>query len=283
MERQLNVDQDRFLTSHVLNGDAVLPFALSMEWMAHGALHENPGLVFHGFNEVRLLKGVVLAAGRPYPIRVYANKALGSASLFNVGTELRGGGGKQETLHLRGDVLLVESLPPADKPRLQIAQLNPYPLSVQECYRTTLFHGKHFHAITEIEGISRQGIVFKVQGAPSPESLMQHPPRHSWITDPLVIDSAFQAAILWSYWESGEFCLPTFAASYRQFRHAFPGRNLRVVATAVKSGQHTIKMDFEFLDEEGHLVARLDGHESVVNPGLKEAFKRRSLEVAGAV
>ena len=34
--------------------------AMIVEWMAHGAIHNNPGLRFHGFNDLRVLKGVTL-------------------------------------------------------------------------------------------------------------------------------------------------------------------------------------------------------------------------------
>ena len=37
----------------------VVPFALTLEWLAHAALHRNPGLQFHGFDEARVLTRVV--------------------------------------------------------------------------------------------------------------------------------------------------------------------------------------------------------------------------------
>ena len=49
-ERQLNVNDYPVLASHVMNGKAVLPAALIIEWMAHAAMHNNPGLKFKGFD-----------------------------------------------------------------------------------------------------------------------------------------------------------------------------------------------------------------------------------------
>ena len=51
------------LKSHVLDGRAVLPMALHLEWLAHAALHGNPGLVFHGFNDLRVTHGVQVDPG----------------------------------------------------------------------------------------------------------------------------------------------------------------------------------------------------------------------------
>jgi hypothetical protein len=53
----LNLNDYPFLRSHVLDGKAVLPMAVIVEWLAHGALHGNPGLRFHGFNDLRICKG----------------------------------------------------------------------------------------------------------------------------------------------------------------------------------------------------------------------------------
>jgi hypothetical protein len=50
-----------------------VPFALITEWFGHGALHENPGLVLHGIDDMRILKGVRLDAQKKL-IRLFAGK-----------------------------------------------------------------------------------------------------------------------------------------------------------------------------------------------------------------
>src|SRR5262249_49543224 len=45
-EREVSVGQLPCLASHVLDGHAVLPVALIIEWLSHGALHGNPGMTF---------------------------------------------------------------------------------------------------------------------------------------------------------------------------------------------------------------------------------------------
>jgi NAD(P)-dependent dehydrogenase (short-subunit alcohol dehydrogenase family) len=44
-EREIGVTHYPILKSHVIDGKPVVPMALMAEWFAHGALHENPGLV----------------------------------------------------------------------------------------------------------------------------------------------------------------------------------------------------------------------------------------------
>src|SRR5207253_1106065 len=47
-ERELDLDRYPVLRAHVLDGRAVLPMALTIEWLAHAAMHGNPGRAFHG-------------------------------------------------------------------------------------------------------------------------------------------------------------------------------------------------------------------------------------------
>ena len=51
-ERALSLDNHPVLAAHVIDGRAVLPMALTVEWLAHAALHGNPGLAFHGLDNL---------------------------------------------------------------------------------------------------------------------------------------------------------------------------------------------------------------------------------------
>ena len=58
----------------LMDGKAVLPMAVMIEWMAHGAIHNNPGLRFHGFNDLRVLKGVTLEHGQSHTLQVMTGR-----------------------------------------------------------------------------------------------------------------------------------------------------------------------------------------------------------------
>ena len=59
-KRQIVLKQFPILESHYLDGRPVVPLALITEWLAHGALHANPGLKLHGIDNLRLFKGIFL-------------------------------------------------------------------------------------------------------------------------------------------------------------------------------------------------------------------------------
>ena len=58
----------------------------------------------------------------------------------------------------------------------------------------------------------------QIEAAPEPEKWMADPLRSRWLSDPLILDSAFQMAIIWCFENRGAVSLPAYSASYRQYR-----------------------------------------------------------------
>jgi acyl transferase domain-containing protein/NADP-dependent 3-hydroxy acid dehydrogenase YdfG len=279
-DRILELVDHPILESHVLDGRPVLPMAMMFEWLAHAALHQNPGLAFHGCNELRVLHGVILADGPPPELRVLAGKALRKGSGFVAPVELhsRRPDGK-DVLHARGEVVLVSDLPPAPS-AAEPPTVAEYNRRKEDIYRSLLFHGRELQGIDEVEGCSEQGIIVHARTAPAPASWLRQPLRQKWLTDPLAIDCAFQALILWSLERRGAAGLPCLATTYRQYRRSFPPDGVRIVARVNKATNLHALADIEFLDADGKLVARLEGYESVIDAGLQRAFRRNRLAPA---
>jgi NAD(P)-dependent dehydrogenase (short-subunit alcohol dehydrogenase family) len=275
-ELTASVEDMPFLRSHVINGKAVVPTAVMAEWLAHGALHGNPGLLFHGFDGLKIYKGVILD-GAPRRLSVFAGKASKKDGQFRVAAELRGPGGE---LHAGAEIVLASSLPRPGAPLPEFA-LKPYPLNVEQAYGKVLFHGEDMRFIRSVAGISEKGIAFEASAALPPVSWMRRPPRDRWLADPAALDAAFQAMILWTFQTSGACSLPNRAASYRQFA-AFPAGGARVVAHVTAAAEHSAMADIDFLDDKGTLVARMQGYECTVDKSLNGAFMKKALTGAAA-
>ncbi|MCH8333735.1 polyketide synthase dehydratase domain-containing protein, partial [Candidatus Sumerlaeota bacterium] len=275
-ERAIDLENCRFLNSHVIGGKPVMPLSMLVEWLAHGALHDNPGFIFHGFNDLRVLKGLRLENGDPYPIRVLASKAEHGETGSTVSVELRGGD-SLATLHARAEVILGPNLPPQTPGRIALSPTPPYSRSIDSVYRDVLFHGELLRGIQEIESLSEEGIVAKLASAPAPDSWMTEPPRSSWLSDPLALDAAIQLILLWTYEHHGQVSLPSFAGKYRQFRTAFPKHGVKAVVRTEKNGGNIAMADIDFLDDAGELIARMERCECVMDPSLFDAFRRRSV------
>ena len=273
-ERRLSLDTCPILRAHVLGGHAVLPMALIIEWLAHGAMHNHPGLRFTGFEQLRILKGVTLESGATLDLQIRAGEpAPASEGVHRVHVALAGG----DVLHADARILLAET-PPAGTPRLDWNESAAQPYAAGPVYsEARLFHGAALQCIDSVTACDAGGICAHVRAAPAPGEWMSSPVRSSWIADPLALDGAFQLMILWSLHAMGARSLPTGIRRYTQFARQFPRDRLRVVARAHSTGEHGASADIEFLDEGGTLIARMEGYECVADASLDKAFMRNSL------
>ena len=276
-ERLLDVAQHPFLESHVIGGKAVLPVAMIVEWLAHGAIHRNPGLELHGFDDLRIFQGVRIDRQTTSLLRVLSAKPSRSDGQFQAKVQLIGMTQHRETVHAGGHAVLAPGYPAAPSPALHVTPRG-YPLDVATAYATRLFHGTQLQGIAAIEACSADGIVVYSRTASAPWAWMKEPLRSTWIADPLAFDAALQAIILWSQELRGEPCLPCSIARYRQYRRTFPREGVRIVVQVIQATDHAIRCDVEFLDSANQVVARMEGCESVADPSLAAAFQRNRLD-----
>jgi hypothetical protein len=246
---------------------------MMVEWMAHGALHANPGMAFYGLEDFRVYKGVILSDA-PAGVKVTTLNAGRADGVTRVEVELRS---DADALHAQATVLLAAK--PASKATSEIARpaLAPYAKAPADAYRDVLFHGADFQGIARVEGCSEEGIVADVEAAPDPRAWIAQPLRDAWLADPLALDAAFQMMILWSVHNEDAPCLPCYAERYQQYRTGFPKDGVTVVARVRDRKGNQLVTDFAFYDADGGLVAELFGAEATVDATLKAAFRKNAL------
>ena len=276
-ERNLDVSNYPFLESHVIGGKAVFPVALIMEWLAHGAIHHNPGLELEGIDDFRVFHGIRLDRHESSRLRVMVGKTVRAGGRFSIRTQLVGHSNGRDVVHAAGTVTLTSQYGASPDPQLQIA-MQGYSLDMATAYATKLFHGSHLQGIAAVEACSSDGIVVDCRTSPAPWAWMREPLRNAWIADPLSIDGALQAVILWTQEFQRVPCLPCSVTEYRQYRKMFPHTGVKIVVKVTHATEHTIRADIEFLDLQGLVVARMNGCESIADASLAAAFKRNHLD-----
>lgn len=272
-ERKVSIKDHEFLNSHVMNHRAVLPVAIITEWLAHGAMHDNPGLQFHGLEDFRVLKGITLNNDEESDITIMAGIASRNGNYEVVPVELRSG----NDLHAKANVLLVADYEAKPLPNLQEVQ-GEYPHKKKELYAEhRLFHGELLHGITKVTACNQEGIVAKVKAAGKPTEWMQQPIRSSWLAEPLILDASFQLMILWSHEVNNAPSLPTAIGSYRQYQRSFPKEGVSVVIKVIEQSQYKAIASIEFLDSDNKVIALIDNYECVIDGSLKQSFKKNKI------
>jgi acyl transferase domain-containing protein/acyl carrier protein len=276
-DRTVDVESHPVLRSHVLDGRAVLPIALHMEFLAHAALHGHPGLLFHGFNDLRITQAVKLDADESLTLRAYAGKAVKQEKFFLVPVELRGKQkGGRETLKSKAEIVLISALPKppaADRP----PAAPPYPHSVELAYREYLFHGQDLHGLESITGASELAMLGSANPAPAPADWFLYPLRSSWIADPLVVDCSFQLMCLWSKYIHQAGSVPNFVGRYRQYRRQFPDGPVSLVVRVTRDNGTFARADIDYLDADGQVIAQVQDYECVIEKGMNAAYRRNKL------
>jgi NAD(P)-dependent dehydrogenase (short-subunit alcohol dehydrogenase family)/acyl carrier protein len=275
-EREIDISQYPVLKSHIIDDKPVVPLALMTEWFAHGALHQNPGLILHGLDDIQVLKGIRLAHEN-YHIRLFAGKLKKNGAFYEVAVELQGGQETgQDVIHSRARAILSDHLVPAPPYQFSKAMIaGAYTKNIQDVYDEILFHGLQLRGIRKIVSCSSRGMVAHISSAPGPREWIASPLRDRWIADPLVLDCAFQMAILWCFEEKETVSLPSYVTSYRQYRHQFPAEGVTAVLEVSEVTNRKMRGDFTFSDSNGEIVARLTGYQAILDASLFKAFKPR--------
>lgn len=150
---------------------------------------------------------------------------------------------------------------------------------MEEVYNNgLLFHGDTFQGITSVDGCSETGIEVTVHPAKAPTEWMDKPLRRKWVGDPMVMDCAFQAMILWAFEQYNAGSLPVSFERYTQFQSSWPKGDVVVRAKIEKHSAHQAIATIECVSQQsGTVLARIEGYECVIDASLNEAFQRAHL------
>lgn len=277
--RQISVKSCPVLQSHVIGDRAVVPLVLHLEWLAHGAVHANPGLHFHGFDDLRILQGVKLDVDDEYTLDIVSAKPTRQNGYFRVAAEIQQCAKGRTTIHSRATIVLATKLPVAPIVPATAAEGCSYSRPIAEAYASLLFHGPDLQGLRHIDCLGPDFASALVATAPPPGRWLARPLRSTWLADPLVLDCSLQLMLLWSWEHHGTPMLPTAIGTFRQYCLAYPHSGVRVNAGIVNQSKQHVEVDIEFVDEGGKLLARLERGEWIRDISLTDSFQRNRLSI----
>ena len=263
----LDTDVHSYLLHHKLDSRPVLPAAMALEIIAEVTQCAWPELEVSKVRDFRMLNGIVLN-GSSLPIRISARpegETTGEHGEIAVKVEIQDLAGR--TRFYQAVVVMGERIAAARPKPPSMNGLRPFPLPVSEAYKQLLFQGPVFQGIEDIHGVNEQSISATLLSS-SPSRLLKGAAAKQWLIDPVIVDGAFQMAILWARHHSNITVLPVRFAEFRRFA-PFAGSRVRCGFQAqLNNNQHLLEGQVFFLDEQGDLLALVEGMEFSGNQSL---------------
>ncbi|HCP47835.1 MAG TPA: hypothetical protein DIU15_17475, partial [Deltaproteobacteria bacterium] len=189
--------EQAFLDHHRLQGKAVLPAAMMLEWFAQAVSTALPEAQLVGLEDFRVLSGLTMDSDRSsmnIEVRVGAGERRDGRWLLPLTLH-----GDSERVHAAATALLADEAPALPEPSEPVMG-DDYPMGAEAAYEGRLFHGPELHVVTAIGGLADTGITTVLRRAPEPPSWLDDKAPVAWATDPSVLDGCFQSVILWC-WE----------------------------------------------------------------------------------
>jgi hypothetical protein len=258
------LERDRYLGDHRIDGRPVLPFAVAMELMAQAALAGSPGQAVSDLREIRLLSGLALQDDQPATVRIDSAPKDGEEVTVTIGPLERG------RPHYRARVQLGDPTGPRDLPGMHdptrpglaarpapLAELKPFPLTLEGAYRDLLFHGPLFQGITAIDGMDERGASAVLRASQAAQCVTGAGDAR-WLLDPVLLDSALQIQVLWARLQWEVTLLPAEIGRYIGVATPSEGEpvrhELRIRATSNPPMCHA---DHWFFGSDGRVLALL--------------------------
>jgi acyl transferase domain-containing protein/NAD(P)H-dependent flavin oxidoreductase YrpB (nitropropane dioxygenase family)/NAD(P)-dependent dehydrogenase (short-subunit alcohol dehydrogenase family) len=267
----LDLQRDRYLDDHRIDGRAVLPFAAAMELMAEVAVAAAPGREIAGLRDIRLLDGVALEDDRPLSVRIDAEPLADSAEVeLTINPVKRGRAHYRARAQLRDAADLLDS-PGGYVPRFAHGQADPaapslpgaladltaFPMRVEDAYRDLLFHGPLFQGIVAIDGMDERGASALLRPS-QPGQCVAGADAGEWLLDPVLLDSALQIQVVWARMQWDVTLLPAEIGCYERITPAGAGElvrhELRIRPASTPPMCHA---DHWFFGADGRLLALL--------------------------
>jgi hypothetical protein len=273
--QELDLVRCPVLKDHVLGGKPVVPLALMAEWLGHGVMRQGNFEHLFGLDDVRVLSGIRLDEPTKV-IRLLAGPPIEVGSAVQVPVEIRdeyqGGSAK---VHARAIGLHTPErpAPPRLSPHFEVDPASA--LDMDRVYADVLFHGEQLRCLEGIFHLSAKGAMAQLAAAPDPGVWLKEPLEAKWCIDPLILDGAFQLAIVWTHRFVGKRCLPSYMASYRQYCDRFPPEGALVEMEVMANTARRLQADFVFYDRQQSVLARIRGFEATIDAALDAAFRAR--------
>lgn len=289
--RCFDLEQDPFLRDHTLGSAPsryqpawtplpVIPFTGSLEILAEAASYLTGGqFVVIGLEAIRGYRWSALDQGQlvldihaqrqPQAVAGGNSPVTVQVSLFQVDWP-EGSTPPQKVFE--GRVVLASQSAAAPPPLpFHLSVVAPSRWADPELYTQGMFHGPLFQGVQHIDRWGPEGIEAEVRSLHQPEQFFQPPVQPIFQIDMVLLDAATQLAAFWiaEQWGTEFHLFPFQLQAVDQYHYPLPSPatlRCRGQIRFIDAANRITTADFDFLNPQGQVVARLTGLQSLYFP-----------------
>ena len=256
-----------FLDDHRIDGTAVLPGVMGMEFFAEVAGLLAPEWYVVAVEDVDFLVPVKFYRDEPRTLTVTARIRPDGADLLaecrlEAERLLPGNDTPQRTVHFTGSVRLSAAKAPADRATPVAKTRGAAVIAPLDVYRL-YFHGPAYQVVGEAWEDDGAAVGSLAEHLPTD----QEPATTPTLLGPRLEELCFQVAGLWEAGYEGRLALPSHVDRLSVLGEVATGDGGALVAIARPTPGTQGVFDCQVLDQDGRVLLRLDGYRTVPMPG----------------
>ncbi|RMG74954.1 MAG: SDR family NAD(P)-dependent oxidoreductase [Chloroflexi bacterium] len=277
LRRRLVLEQSPFLQDHVVDGKAVLPMVSAMSWMSSTAEGLYPGFKTFGFEDYRVLKGIVFddELADSYILELKETAKAADEITLEAKVSSHPPSSKLPRFHYSTRLFLVRSKP-------QAPIFNDFDLTPREDIPGsrfyddyTLFHGFAFKGVERVLNISRERVTLECR-CPVVEPRYQGQfPMLSF--NYFATDIGLQSMGIYAKYYYGAGSLPLRSGGGHHYIDVPMGARFYVTLLIHKASETGLVTTLYLHDENGLLYQKVTESEITISKNLNELFKRNKL------
>ncbi|MDX2163344.1 MAG: SDR family NAD(P)-dependent oxidoreductase [bacterium] len=276
IQRTLILTDNPFLGDHVVNAQAVLPMVSAMSWMSSACEQIHRGFRYFGFDNYRVLKGIVFDESLADVYTLELKEIAKSADEIVIDALVRSQNAQGKLrFHYSATITLRVGLPEA--PALE-THLPPTgaPIPGAPFYQDgTLFHGYSFQGVDSLLHLSERGIRMRCVLPPVDDAYQGQFPVQAF--NYFMADIGLQSIGIWSrhFYKMGS--LPLRAAKGRHFRHGEIPPEFFVTMEVQAHSETNVTAKITLHDAHDVVYLIIDGLEVTMSARLNDLFLKNRL------
>ena len=269
LQIEVSVAQWPALQDHVINGQAVVPVAMVLEWLDQLGRMLEPKAKQVEILHFKVLKGVTLAAEEAVSLS-FATKSLpASHGKLSYDVVVEDSAQKRKFYEARISLSLKDEAHLWGAPKLPL-EVDLYEDRGAEIYRQ-LFHGPKWQGIHQLKGLSKLGFSAMIQ---APDSA---PMQEVAGARALVVDCAFQLMVFWAHEQWGEPSLPMAIEQWSMSEAPWASGLYEIRGQILKDAPPRVRAHLEIVGPDQRVMAQGMGFEGVSTGELGQLFQRNQL------